>query len=147
MPRPDFRQQDVLSPAYDLAAGADIVFAGGVSREHLHGLGVMLLQAASANGVLRLDRRTYDNAGSPSTDQGYYGTLTIPNGTVAGKVVYLDASNVANRTLPGELKRGEELVITRTASSGAGVTGHVVLWHEPEYEQPGNNTDMVSGQA
>ena len=147
MPRPDFRQQDMLATGYDLAAGSDTIFAGGVAREHLHGFAVFLLNTASANGVLRLDRRTYDNAGAASVDQGFYGTLTIPSGTVAGRVVYLDQTNVSNRTLPGELKRGEELVIVRTASAGAGVTGHLVLWHEPEYEQPGNNLKLVSGQA
>ena len=136
MPRPDFRTQDLLATDYDLNGGADIAFSGGLARESIYGIGVTMLQAATSQGVLRGDLRSPAGPGGVVT-QGYFFTLTIPNLTPAGKVVYID-------NIKRMLKRGDEMIITITSGAGATVTGHVALWHEPEYEQPPNT---VTGGA
>ena len=135
MPRPDFRDQHILEYDYDLAAGADLTFAGGVAKENIYRVAVQLSVASSAEGVLRGDLVSPGGAGG-STTQGYFFTLTIPSGTASGTTI---VSQQIRRTL----QRGDEMVITRTASAGAGVTGHVSVWHEPEYEQLGNNVRVI----
>ena len=135
MPRPDFRQQTLVSANFDLNAGADQYFSGGLARENIHGAAVVITAAPSAQGVLRGDLRSPAGAGGVVT-QGHFFSMTIPSTAVAGNTVYI-------QNIKRMLNRGDEMVITVATASGVGATGHVTLWHEPEYEMPANNNPAL----
>lgn len=134
MPRPDFRNQSSIAKNYDLNAGGDQYFSGGLARENVHGVAVVMTANASSQGTIRGDLRS--PAGTGTVTQGYFFTMTIPANAVAGQTIYVE-------NIRRILNRGDEMVITITSGAGAGATGHLSLWHEPEYEMPANNNPAL----
>lgn len=85
---------------------------------------------AADPAILSFDKRV--NAGSDSGKiVAGIGTLTIPGGTAAGRVVY--------KLVNVPLDFSQEVVVALTDATAAGAA-HVLLWVEPHWENPANAT-------
>jgi hypothetical protein len=88
---------------------------------------------AADPAILSFDKRV--NAGSDSGKiVGGVGTLTIPGGTAAGRVVY--------KLVNVPLDFSQEVVVALTDAAAAGAA-HVLLWVEPHWENPANALSAV----
>lgn len=72
-----------------------------------------------------------------SSGEAVIGTLTIPNATAVGKVVYKNIT-------PVKFNVGDSVEISHTIGTGTPTgQGHWAMVCEESPEEPGNNTDMV----
>jgi len=88
---------------------------------------------AADPAILSFDKRV--NAGSDAGKiVGGVGTLTIPGGTAAGRVVY--------KLVNVPLDFSQEVVVALTDDAAAGAA-HVMLWVEPHWENPANALSAI----
>jgi hypothetical protein len=102
----------------------------------VRGLAAVVTTATTAADpvILSFDKRI--NAGSDTGKVvGGIGTLTIPGGTVAGRVVY--------KLVNQKLDFSQEVVVALTDAAVAGAA-HVILWVEPMWETPINATAGIA---
>jgi hypothetical protein len=80
---------------------------------------------------------TYRPTPGSATGQVTLGTITIPNGTAAGKFVYKNLAS-AQKIMPGG-----EVVISFSGGSGAGGLAAVGITTDPSWDSPGNNPNAI----
>ena len=97
---------------------------------------VLLTVSTSTVPVVTFTKYTLPGAGGTSTAVG---TLSIPDATAVGKVLYKDSLDVAFAV-------GDVMQVKHTLGTGGSVAGEVVVsWDcELDPEVPGNNSDMVA---
>lgn len=81
---------------------------------------------------------TYRPTPGSATGQVTLGTLTLPNGTAAGKFVYKTLST-ATKIMPGG-----ELVLSFSGGSGAGGLAAVGVTTDPSWDSDSNNTNAIA---
>lgn len=130
------------STEIDALSGAGVHTASYVCMEQvlvrsLYAVVTTLVASDTAEAVITIKRRpTYGSA----TGEVSIGTLTIPDTTAAGKVIYKNVS-------PVEIQPGDQVVfeITTAATDGSSVAGNVVygLRISANEEEEANSSDMV----
>ena len=121
----------------DLNSLADVGdWAPGLVPHIIRAVALVVTNTIGAAGVLKFDKRPTagDNTGRGDGDVAVLNLATTHD---AGEVVYKDGLNVL-------IKPGEEVVAEVTDVTAAADTGHVIIWVEPAWENPSNNTKMIA---
>lgn len=97
---------------------------------------VAFCNAAAVDNAITIkgDKRTVIGSDSGRGDGDAF-TLTVPNPTSQGEVIYKDGLNV-------EILPTEEIVIEVTDAGTTGDKGRIVLFVEPRWDLPANNSMM-----
>ena len=126
-----------LAKTADLNSLADVgSFAPGYMSYIVRAVAVVINNDVAAAGVVKFDKRV--TAGSDvGRGDGDIAVVTLGTAHTGGKVVYKDGLNI-------RLDPGQEAVAEVTDVTGAGDTARVILYLEPTWERPANNTAMVA---
>ena len=132
-----FSKREVLvATDQSLATATDIGdWAPGMTPWIIRAVALVFTTDVDDTGVVKVDKRP--TAGSDSSrGDGDIATInyTTSNGD-QGKVIYKDGLNV-------EIKPGEEVVFQVTDATPSTGKAHLILFIEPKWELPANNTDM-----
>lgn len=126
----------VMGKDLSLASAADVAdWAPGFVPHRIRAVALVFTTAANASGTLKIDKRP--TAGS-DTSRGDGDVADIDYDATAGAqglVVYQTGIDV-------KVSPGEELVAQVTDATPTAGNAHVVLFVEPMWEEPGNNSDM-----
>jgi hypothetical protein len=121
----------------DLNSAADCGdWAPGYIPHIVRAVAVVVTNTLGGAGVLKVDKRPTAGDDTGRGD-GDIATVTLPNGTTAGSVIYVDGLNV-------RVDPGQEAVAEVTDVTAASDTAHVILYVEPTWERPANNTAMAA---
>jgi len=82
---------------------------------------------------------TYRPTPGSATGQVTLGTLTIPNSTAPGKLLYKNLSGTPTKIVPGG-----ELVVSFSGGSGAGGIAAVGCTTDPSWDSDGNNANAIA---
>lgn len=128
-----------LAKAADLNSVADITgasFAPGYMSYIVRAVALVINNDIAAAGVVKFDKRP--TAGSDTgRGDGDVAVINLATTHTGGKVVYKDGLNV-------RIDPGQEVVAEVTDATGASDTARVILYLEPTWERPANNTAMVA---
>jgi hypothetical protein len=126
-----------MAKTADLNSLADCgSFAPGYMSYIVRAVAAVINNDVAAAGVLKFDKRP--TAGSDvSRGDGDVAILNLSTLHTGGKVVYKDGLNI-------RLDPGQEIVAEVTDVTGASDTARVILYLEPTWERPANNTAMVA---
>ncbi len=132
----DQQVEHMMAKDASLASAADVAdFAPGYQPVIIRAVALVFTTSVNATGALKIDKRP--TAGS-DTGRGDGDIATINYTTVTGaqgKVVFKENIDV-------ELKPSEEAVAQVTDATPSAGNAHIILFFEPRWEVPGNNTDM-----
>lgn len=121
-----------------LASAADIGdWAPGYVPHRIRAAALVLTTSPDAAGQVKVDKRP--TAGSDtSRGDGDVAQLDYTTDEDAGEVVYIDGIDVT-------VNPGEELVFEVSDATPTAGAAHLVLYVEPMWETPANNSNMVEG--
>lgn len=127
----------IIAKDIDLNSAADCGdWAPGYMPVIVRAAALVVTNTLGSAGVIKIDKRP--TAGDDtSRGDGDVASLTLPSGTAAGAVIYQDGIDV-------KVSPGEELVAQVTDACDASDTGHLIIFVEPVWETPANNTDMTA---
>jgi hypothetical protein len=117
--------------------GDKVFWSPGLQPVLLRGWALIVTTAVTAADpvTMSVDKRV--TAGSDTGRVAdIVGSITLPGGTVAGKVYY-------KRGFQAKISPGEELVFEVTDAAVAG-NATIVILLEPSWEEPAQNTNMVA---
>lgn len=130
-------QEQTLITDGSLAAAADIAgakFAPGYIPVTIRAVSLVITDTIACAGVVKLDKRPTPGSDAGRGD-GDVVTISIPNATAVGAVIYKDQLNV-------KINPGEEVVAECTDAAGASGKATIKLIFEPSYEVPANFSEM-----
>jgi len=132
------KEEHILVRNASLASAADVgSWAPGYMPHIVRAAAVVFTTGVDATGQLKLDKRPTAGSNTGRGD-GDVATLNYTTTTGAqGAVVYKNELNV-------EILPGEEVVAEISDATPTAGVGHVILYIEPRWEVPGNNTDMTA---
>lgn len=132
----DYQIEQMVAKDASLASAADVGdWAPGYSPVIIRAVALVFTTAVNNSGTLKVDKRP--TAGS-DTSRGDGDVADIDYTTTTGaqgKVVYQDGIDV-------EVAPGEEIVFEVTDATPSAGNAHLIIFYEPRWEQPANNTDM-----
>jgi hypothetical protein len=123
----------VATNANSNGTGVKGYWAPGYVPHIVRAASCVLRTDATANGVLVFE--LHPIAGNSTNSN--LAVLNVPNGTVAGKVIYKDGLNQV-------VTPGAEVQANVTGTFGNATTCHICLYVEPTWETPANDSDMVA---
>jgi hypothetical protein len=129
----------ILARGADLNSVADVTgahWSPGYVPHRVRAVALAIDNAIGGAGVLKFDKRPTHGSDTDRGD-GDVAVLTIPNSTAGGIVLYKDGLNVL-------INPGEQVVAEVTDATAASDTGTVIIYVEPVWERPGNNTSMLA---
>lgn len=131
---------DVIETTGD--AGSDQIFTvlSPITVFRVGALVTELVATDATAGIIKFDRRvTY--ASDTGRGDGDIGTITIPDTTAVGKIIYSEAIQI-------DLDAGDQIVPqVTTAGVDAGTEAGEMLyivWYYDRHETPANQTDLVA---
>lgn len=130
--------ETIVAKDASVASAADVGdWAPGYVPMIIRAVALVFTTAANATGALKVDKRP--TAGSDTArGDGDVATINYTTTTGAqGKVVYKDGLSI-------KVSPGEEVVFQITDATPTAGNAHLILFVEPSWEQPGNNTDMAA---
>ena len=136
------KKEEIVAKDASLASAADVGdWAPGYVPHIVRAVSLVFTTAVDATGELKVDKRP--TAGS-DTGRGDGDVATIAYTTTTGaqgKVVY---AGTTAAPLNVKVSPGEELVFQVTDATPTAGAAHLVLYLDPVWEVPGNNTDMAA---
>lgn len=128
----------IVAKDASLASAADVGdWAPGYIPHIIRAVALVFTVVPQATGVMKLDKRP---AAGSDTSRGD-GDVAVMNytaaGGVAGQVIYKNGLDV-------EIKPGEEVVAQITDATPTSGSAHIILYVEPRWETPANESDMTA---
>lgn len=136
----DHTQYEVLlANDADLSAtGIEGTWAPGLVPHIIRGVSITVTNAIGAAGAVTFEVVTAGGAVSSGTD---IATVTIPNATAIGEVIY---ANTETSSWPNlKVSPGQEVICDVNDACAAGDTANLSILVEPQWEMPANNTVMT----
>lgn len=122
----------------DLSSQADVAdWAPGYVPHIIRAVSLVITNDIGSSAVVKFDKRPTSGSDSSRGD-GDVATVNLDTSDDQGNAVFVDGLDV-------EIKPGEEVVAEVTSAASASDTAHIVLYVEPRWEQPANNTSMNDG--
>ena len=134
----DSKHEVIIAKDASLASAADVGdWAPGYVPFRVNAIALVFTTAVDNTGALKVDKRP--TAGSDtSRGDGDIATLNYTTTTGAqGKVVYKEGIDTV-------INPGEEIVAEVTDATPTAGAAHIILYGEPVWEVPANNTDMAA---